>query len=399
MTQSLDYVRSVPRYLTARLLGPRIPAVYTSPFGTLRLSKQTPLPLPSPAWVRVRPTLSGICGSDLATLTAQGSTYFSPFTSCPFTFGHEVVGVVTALGPEAEGVRVGDRVVLEPPLHCAIRGIDVPCVACREGHQSHCRHVMDGDLAPGIQTGFCRDTGGGWSQEFVAHPRQLHRLPDDLRDEVGVLIEPFSCCLHAAQMATPGEGQTALVLGAGTIGAFTIAALRALGSRARIVTVAKYPHQKELARAMGADHVLEPRDMHDGLVTLLGARSFKPELGGTVLLGGADVTFDCVGSERTLDDALRFTRHHGSVILVGMPSIPRGIDWTSIWHKELIVRGAYTSTSPTFHRAAEIVYQLRGALSGVAGARFPLTQYQRAIATALNAGRAGIVKTVFAPES
>src|SRR5262249_4516344 len=148
-----------------------------------------------------------------------------------------------------------------------------PCVACREGHASHCRHVLDGDLSPGIQTGFCRDTGGGWSQEFVAHPQQLHRVPDDLADEVAVLVEPFSCCLHAVQMAAPADGETALVLGAGTIGALTIAAMRALGSRARVIAIAKYAHQQQLAAALGADHVLAPRDMRDSLVSLLGARA------------------------------------------------------------------------------------------------------------------------------
>ncbi len=394
---ALEYLRSVPRYLTARLAGPRFPALYTSPFGTLRLSNAAPPKLPAPSWVRVRPLLAGVCGSDLATLTAQGSTYFSPFTSCPFTFGHEVVGEVAELGPEADGVKVGDRVVLEPPLHCALRGITPLCPACAEGHRSHCHNVMDGCLAPGIQTGFCRDTGGGWSNSFVAHPRQLHPVPAAVPNEVAVLVEPFSCCLHAVQLAPPADTATALVLGAGTIGALTIAAIRAVGSRARIITVAKYPHQQRLAAALGADHVLAPRDMLEGLLALLGARLFKPELGRPVLIGGTDVTFDCVGSDRSLDDALRFTRHHGSVILVGMPSIPRGIDWTSIWHKELVVRGAYTSTTPTFRRAIDVVQGLVEPLATVTGARYPLERYREAIHGALNAGRAGIMKTVFAP--
>jgi threonine dehydrogenase-like Zn-dependent dehydrogenase len=393
---AVEYVRSVPRYLTARWLGPHLPSVYASPFGTLRRARSTP-PLPTPAWVRVRPRLAGICGSDLATLTAQGSTYFSPFTSCPFTLGHEVVGEVVELGSDATGVGIGDRVVLEPPLHCAVRGLSPVCAACAAGQTAHCMRILDGDIAPGIQTGFCRDTGGGWSRGFVAHPRQLHRLPDSVPDDIAVLAEPFACCLHAAQMAPLDGTRTALVLGAGTIGALTIAALRYQGFDGRIVAVAKYPHQQEIARRLGADAVLAPREMRDALVTLLDARAFQPELGGRVLLGGADVTFDCVGSSRTLDDALRFTRHHGSVILVGMPAIPRGIDWTQIWHKELTVRGAYTSTTPTFTRAVAAVAALRDALAGLTAARFQLENYRDAIACALNAGSAGVVKTVFAP--
>jgi threonine dehydrogenase-like Zn-dependent dehydrogenase len=395
--QAVEYVKSVPRYLTARLLGPRFPALYTSPFGTLRFADVAVPDLPGADWVRVRPRLSGICGSDLATLTAQGSTYFAPFTSCPFVLGHEVVGEVEATGSDVATLRPGDRVVLQPPLHCAIRGIEPRCRACLEGHTAHCLNLMRGRISAGIQVGFCRDTGGGWSHGFVAHESQLHRVPDTLPDPVAVLVEPFSCCLHAVLQA-PLEGTpTVLILGAGTIGALTLAALRAAGSRARVLVVAKHPHQQALAKSLGADAVLGTRDLQAQLAEHLGAEVFRPEIGGAVALGGADVCFECVGSESSLDTALRFTRHHGSVILVGMPSIPRHIDWTGIWHKELVVRGAYTSTTATFQRALTLVHDLRDRLATLTSARFPLSQYRQAIDCALNAGRAGVVKTVFEP--
>ena len=88
----MQYVRSVPRYLAARFVGSRFERLYTSGFSTVRLVEVDPPPLPGPRWARVRPILAGICGSDLATITAQGTTYFSPFVSTPFVFGHEVVG-------------------------------------------------------------------------------------------------------------------------------------------------------------------------------------------------------------------------------------------------------------------------------------------------------------------
>ena len=83
-------------------------------------------------------------------------------------------------------------------------------------------------------------------------------------------------------------------------------------------------------------------------------------------------------------------------MLVGMPAMPR-LDWTGIWHKELVVRGAYTSSAATFVRAIELVNGMRGALGGITAARFPLDRYREAIDTALHAGRAGVIKTVFAP--
>jgi threonine dehydrogenase-like Zn-dependent dehydrogenase len=395
--QAIEYVKSVPRYLTARLLGPRWPAVYTSRFGTLRLTHLEPPRLPGSHWVRVRPRLAGICGSDLATLTAQGSPYFAPLTSYPFVFGHEVVGEVTEVGLDVDQVRVGDRVVLEPPLHCGVREIASPCAACRAGRPSHCLNVTRGAISAGIQVGFCHDTGGGWSESFIAHETQLHRVPADLPDEVAVLTEPFACCLHAALAPPIGPESTILVLGSGTIGLLTLAAVRATGSTARVVAVAKYPHQRRLAMALGADIALDTRDLQEQLASTLGAKLYQAEIGGPTALGGADVVFECVGSERSLDDALRFTRWRGSVILVGMPSVPRHVDWTAIWHKELLVQGAYTSTTPTFTRALASVGTLRETLASLVSARYPLGQYREAIRGALHAGSAGLVKTVFEP--
>ena len=118
------------------------------------------------------------------------------------------------------------------------------------------------------------------------------------------------------------------------------------------------------------------RAVDSGLAELLGARVHERQLGRPVWLGGADVVFDCVGSERSLDDALRITRHQGTVVLVGMPGVPRGVDWTSIWHKELVVRGAYTSTTPTFRRALEHVVAHHGAFGAIGIARFPLARYR-----------------------
>jgi threonine dehydrogenase-like Zn-dependent dehydrogenase len=395
--QAIEYVKSVPRYLTARVLGPHVPAVYTSRLGTMRYADLEPPRLPGSHWARVRPRLAGVCGSDLATLTAQGSPYFAPLTSYPFVFGHEVVGEVTEVGIDVDQVRVGDRVVLEPPLHCAVRDIAARCAPCRAGRPSHCLNVTRGCLSAGIQTGFCHDTGGGWSESFVAHETQLHRVPDSLPDAVAVLTEPFACCLHAALAPPMGPDSTLLVLGCGTIGLLTIAAVRATGSTARLVAVAKYPHQRRLAMTMGANIALDTRDLRAQLASTLGAELHQAEIGGPTALGGADVVFECVGSESSLDDALRFTRWRGSVILVGMPSIPHHVDWTAIWHKELIVQGAYTSTTPTFTQAMSYVGTLQEPLASLVSARYPLRQYREAIRGALHAGPAGLVKTVFEP--
>ena len=158
---ALQYRKSVPRYLWMKLIAGRFPAMVSAPGGFLQLTEVDEPALPTDSWVRVRPTLSGICGSDLATVAGKSSIYLSAFTSFPFVPGHEVVGAVAETGPQVQRVQAGDRIVLEPALGCAVRGISEQCGPCLRGHYANCEHVMEGDVSAGVQTGYCRDTGGG----------------------------------------------------------------------------------------------------------------------------------------------------------------------------------------------------------------------------------------------
>lgn len=387
-----------------RYLGKRWRSLYTSPFSCTRLVDIPEPQLPTPEWVKVRTRLSGICGSDLATITAKGSPYFSPFTSTPFVLGHEIVGEVAETGTAVKGFSVGTRVVIEPALSCPVRGISPPCHQCRNQRFANCENITKGDISGGVQTGYCRDTGGGWSQYVLAHRSQLHPVPDDISDEAAVLLEPFACALHGVLKIPSDRTATLCIIGGGTIGLLTVAALRILGHRNRIIIFAKYPHQQRLASELGADDVLSPNSSrYAAFCERTGATSYQPELGQQVLLGGVDVTFDCIGSSVTIDDALRFTRSGGEVILVGMPGIPKNVDWTSIWYKQLRVTGAYTyglethndEQIHTFTLGMRLLQKMEAHLRPLVSTLFPLRDYKRAIQTALNTGKTATVKTAF----
>ena len=396
---ALVYRKSVPRYLLMRAGAKRIKNLETSRFSPLQLEDAPERALPTPEWVRVRPLLSGICGSDLGTLSSDNSPYFSPLTSPPFVMGHEVVGVVAE---DNGGFLAGQRVVLEPALGCAARGIEPPCPYCASGRYALCLNVARGDVGPAIQTGFCRDTGGGWTTgTLVAHPTQLHRVPDALSDEAAVAIEPLACAVHAALGARPGPAETALVIGAGNVGLFTVAALRRLTEVGRIISVAKHARQREEALRLGADEVVHPKDLYATLPERLGTEAYKPELGKPVVLGGADKTLDCVGSPGTMEDALRLTRPGGDVALVGMPGARSSLDLTALWHKELNFSGAYAygteryrgEPASSFELAMRIAPEIK--LDTMVGPRFQLKEYREAIAAARASGREGHVKVVF----
>lgn len=396
---ALRYKKSVPRYLLMRAGAKRIKDFDTSRVSPLQLVHVPEPKLPTPEWVRVRPTLSGICGSDLGTLSAESSPYFSPITSPPFVMGHEVVGEVVE---DNSGFSVGERVVVEPALGCGVRGIQPQCPYCASGRYALCVNVTKGDISPGIQTGFCADTGGGWSEgTLVAHPLQLHRVPESVPDEAAVAIEPLACVVHAALKASPTPEETTLVIGAGSVGLFVVAALRSLTDAGRILCIAKHERQKREALRLGADEVVHPEETYERLPQALGAEVHRPEIGKPVVLGGADVTFECVGAPGTMEDATRLTRPEGAVALVGMPGARSSLDLTPLWHGELNLAGTYAygveeyrgERVKSFELALRIAPEI--GLETMTGPRFRLQDYREAIAAARAAGREGHVKVVF----
>ena len=380
-----------------RAASKRINSLETSRFSPLQLEDAPNPALPTPEWVRVKPLLSGICGSDLGTLSSENSPYFSPITSPPFVMGHEVVGEVAE---DNSGFLAGERVVLEPALGCAVRGIEPSCPYCASGRHALCLNVAKGDISPGIQTGFCHDTGGGWSKgTFVAHPSQLHRVPDTVTDEAAVAIEPLACAVHAALGAATGE--TSLVIGAGSVGLFTVAALRHLTEAGRIICIAKHARQREEALRLGADVVVHPKETFTAVPKLLGTDAYKPELGKPVVMGGADRVYECVGASGTMEDAVRLTRPGGEATLVGMPAARSSLDFTALWYKEIRLSGSYAygaevyqgETTTSFALALRLAPEIR--LEEMVGPRFRLEEYSKAIAAARSAGSEGNIKVVF----
>ena len=410
--QALELFRSVPRYLAARAVGERVPGLVSGPLAPIRLvSKKDPEP-PGPGWARVRPILSGICGSDLATISGRSSFYFSPLVSLPFVPGHEVVG---ELIDDVDGLSAGARVVLEPVLSCAARGIEPMCASCREGSFGRCDRVTTGHIAAGLQTGYCTDTGGGWSRMFVAHSSQLHAVPDGLSDRRAVLVEPLACAVHCALRASVRPNADVLVVGAGTVGVLTLIALKALTRAGSIVVVAKHERQRRWAESFGATEVVSPGEALNEVRRSTSALKLKPERGSPFLLGGVDVAIDCVGSKGSLDLALRSTKAGGRVVLAGIPVA--GVDLTPLWYRELELIGAYTGGTesvpawrssggatgrkkervPTFDIAMRIAAETP--IDGIVGATYPLGRWREAIDHALGAGRLGTLKVAFDPRA
>ena len=375
--KALRIERSIPRFAAARVGGRPVP---------LRLADVDGPELPGPGWEMVRPRLSGICGSDLATVSGRSSRWFEPIVSFPFVPGHEVVADAAD----------GRRVVVEPVLHCRIRGIEPACPACTAGRTNHCERLVAGHLTPGLQTGYCSDTGGGWSLALAAHPDQLHEIPADWSDEAAVMVEPAACAVHAALLPPPAPTGRAVVIGAGTIGLGTIAAVKLLRDDiTSLVAVAKHPVQRRLARELGASSVVEPDELRRAVRRSSGSWM----LDNGQLTGGADIVFDCVGSAESIAEALAVAAPGSTVVLAGMPG-PVGIDLTPLWQREIRLAGAYAygpEPSAAGRHSFDLAMELVDAsgLGRLVSATYPLDRYADAIDHAGSAGRRGAVKIVF----
>lgn len=404
--KALELSRKPVRYAAASIAGRVVPG-RGARFGPLRMVDVDAPELPGPDWVRVRPRLAGICGSDLATLDGHSSRYFEPLVSFPFTPGHEVVGELDD----------GSRVVIEPVLGCTTRHIEPPCPACADGRLGNCERVTFGALASGLQSGYCRDTGGGWSTTMVAHTSQIHAVPAAMSDAAAVMVEPAACAVHGALAAQVGPGQVAVVLGAGTLGLLTIAALRRFAQPGQLIAVAKHPHQRRWAAELGADVVVAPDEIARAVRRATGTMAItardRSTRDGTTrdgndgqgaivrLCGGADVVVDCVGSEASLAQALTVVRPRGRIALLGMPAAVN-VDLAGLWQREVTLAGAYAygteqrpdgSTPRTFALAFQLVQG--AALDRLLSATYPLDRYEEAVEHAADAGRRGAVKVAF----
>jgi threonine dehydrogenase-like Zn-dependent dehydrogenase len=391
--KALQVRRNVPKLGLARIASAVSPTAATR-VGPLEYRTVDEPALPGPGWHRVHTRLAGVCGSDLSLVEGHASTYFDDWVSFPFVPGHEVVGELDD----------GTRVVLEPVLGHEARGLAPPFEGAAPGDGDDYAHLATSgtgfDLEPGIQTGFCCSTGGGWAPELVAHESQLHRIDDGMPDERAVLVEPLAAGIHAALLTWPTVGPVAApvvaVLGAGTMGLAAVAGLRRYVPGVQIVVGARYAHQQATARALGADVAVAPGELARAIRRMVGCHVV-----GDHLTSGAHASIDAVGTSDSVTTCLRFTRPRGRVVLLGMPADVT-LDLTGLWHRETELKGAYTYGTETMPDGARVrTFDLALETADAVGAEqllsasYRLADHVDAIAHAATAGRRGAIKIAF----
>lgn len=386
--------------------------IATTPCSLLDVPDAKPL---RPDWYVIRPILTGICGSDskqiLLDFEDDSDSAMSGMTSFPQILGHEVVAVVDSAGPEATGFDIGDRVVLNPWLSCAPRGVSPVCPACAVGDLSLCWSFTTGPIAKGIHTGTSRDASGGFAELLPAHSSMLFRVPDDMDDRTAVLADPFAVSLHSVTRNPPPPSGRVLVWGAGALGSSVVAILCALYPDVEIGVVARFDSQVDLVRRLGAHKIfrpLEKAEMVDELASWSGG-VLKPTMKGLngipmCFPGFIDVVYDTIAKPETLEVAVRVLASRGRLVKSGVHA-PGRWEWSPLYFKEITLVGsnAFGFEEVNGERRHGIEHYLRLAGDGRVNLKpmithtFGLSQWQDAFAALGDQATSGAIKVVMEP--
>lgn len=321
--------------------------------GAVRVESR-PRPEPGPGEIRLRLRAAGLCGTDLFKLQHD--------TAAPGSvLGHEIVGIVDAVGEGVVGYAAGDRVAVPHHVACG------ECALCRRGSEPLCPAFRENLLVP-----------GGFSESVLVRERAVRQavfgLPEHLSDEAAVFLEPAACVIRGvrhsrlAEIAVPGETPAAAILGAGSMGLLHLLVLKALFPERRIAVSDPLEERRRLALGLGADAAAPPAEIRDALGSLSGGL-------------GADVVFDTVGGAGPLEDALALSRPGGTTVLFAHAGHEEraGFDLNAFFKSERKLIATYSSSLVDQRDAFRLLATRRLDPSPLVTHRLPLSRFAEAV--------------------
>jgi 2-desacetyl-2-hydroxyethyl bacteriochlorophyllide A dehydrogenase len=242
--------------------------------------REIPVPKPRENELLMKVVYCGICGSDIH------QVQYGMEEPDNLMMGHEASGVVVEVGKKVEGWREGDRAIISRVWRCG------RCWYCQNNLPQLCRDKSQA-------------SNGGYSEYLTCTAEHLYRLPDDVSLEAAALWNPLTNAIHGVQLSRQKMADFVVVMGAGPIGLFTIAAAKRAGAYPILATEVQ-PKRTNAAGKVGANLVLNP--LKDDI---MGACTEIKEV-------GADVVYDCAGGAGTLQEAIQYARCGGQVLLLGI---------------------------------------------------------------------------------
>jgi 2-desacetyl-2-hydroxyethyl bacteriochlorophyllide A dehydrogenase len=323
--------------------------------------KELESPVPGSGEVLVRSRAAGLCRTDIEMMTGE---FTDPrWVRYPVIPGHEWSGVVAEIGPDVESVRAGDRVVCEGFITCG------ECPPCRRGETHWCERID--------ALGFTRP--GGYA-ELVAVPQQVvHRLPEHVSFDAGVLIEPASVVLHALERARLEPGEAVGVIGVGTLGSTAIALAKALYAPSRIVAYGVREEELKLARRLGAT---ETEMVH------------ADDRGAGAVPADLDLVVETAGVSDAVVLATELCRPGGRAVLLGIAGAGRTLTLPSdvFVGKEIALIGSIGYPADVWARVVRLVADGAVELDPIVTHHYPVSEFEEAVR--LMDDRRGIVAKI-----
>jgi len=291
--------------------------------------EQRPIPEPDPGEVLLQVAAATTCGTDVKTYR-RGHPLL--FRQTPAGFGHEVAGVVAAIGAEVTQCHEGDAVVVANSAPCQ------HCFYCRRGRFSLCEDLLL--------------LNGAYAEYLLVPERivrqNLYRLAPGTSFVAAALTEPLACALHGIDASEIVQGDTVVILGSGTLGLLLAATAKLRG--ARVIITGRGTQRLALAHHFGADVVIDVSAMS----LQEQGEAVRKE---TEAQRGADVVIEAIGTPETWALAATMARPGGLVnFFGGCPSETQvTLETRPLHYSELTLKGVFHHTPAYFAQALDLI--------------------------------------------
>jgi len=298
-------------------------SIYIEKAGHICIKEmEEPAYIPEHALIEIK--VVGICGSDVTAFKGV-----NPTMTYPRTMGHEAAGIILEIGDNTKGLKVGDKVAIEPYFSCG------ECYPCRKGMINNCEKMN----VLGVRM-------EGAMVERLSHPvKYLHKLPDDMDWRLAAVVEPLSISLHSMHRTQLRGGEFAAIFGAGTIGLFAALCCKAYGAKPILMDV--IDERLELAGKYGVDYVVNPAK--ENII-----KKISQWTNGEM----APVVLECSGSQKAINDSLEVASNSGRIGLVGWAKGVIDFNQPRILRKELNIFGSRNSSNE-FPECIDMLYKKR----------------------------------------
>lgn len=313
--------------------------------GLWLADEEKPVPGPHEVLIKIRKT--AICGTDLHIY--NWDPWARKTVPVPMRIGHEFMGDIVEVGSEVVGLAVGDRVSGEGHITCG------HCRNCRAGQRHLCRHTQ----------GIGYDIPGVFAEYFAMPAFNVYKLPDDIADDMGAILDPYGNAIHTA-LEFDLVGEDVLITGAGPVGLMAAAIARQVGARHVVITDVN-EYRLALAKKIGVTRAVDTTQT-----------SLAEVMQDLKMTEGFDVGLEVSGNMHAFKEMLDNLNYGGRIAFLGIPPEEFAIDWSKVVFHSIVIHGIYGRRMyETWYKGIALL-QSGLNIENIITHHFPYTDFQKA---------------------